>query len=389
MNTVKRMGSKVLSKPFCTNENLNKANQPVMNLNTCERHKLLVTSSFVTSSPRAFQKRLLAFILLAMGIVTSGLLQNAFAKTQPRYATTTAMEWGIAAYQQGNDELALSYFAQAWFPQTQLVGLKPVDPTPLVWQAKCYARLGQRDQSAIVLNEATALAQPGSQAYAFATKALQELFPPNTTTTEPTSLSPSFRQTLGEPSKFPSERGSPLYQWQQPIVVWVQPNMPASLSNKQAQRLQVSSQEIEHLLRQWQPALPNGIPMGVTQDATQANVRIEWVERIESPSAAVGTFTSGLTQWKVENHQLIGATVRIAVKGPSGQPRTKVALLQTTLHELGHALGLAQHSTQAGDIMAAHGVGSYHVSSNDLARLQALYSSPESTSTSTTLTVLP
>ncbi|MDH4378851.1 MAG: matrixin family metalloprotease [Vampirovibrionales bacterium] len=331
--------------------------------------------------------------MLFISLVASGLLQGLIAYSQPK-VPVTPLAWGIKAYQQGYDALALRYFKQAWVPPSQLVGLKIVDPSPLVWQAKCYARLGDVSQASEAMKQATALAQPGSQAYAFATRALLELFPSNVS--ETTAPSSTFRQTLGEPllmvhtSTIPENSTVAPHRWQHPIIVWVQPTMPAFLSPKQVQRLRVSSEEVEQLLHQWQPALPGSIPMVVTQDAILANVRIEWMDRVEPLSTAEGGFTSGLTQWQVANDgQLIGATLRIAIKSPSGQPRTKVALLQTTLHELGHALGLAEHSTQAGDIMAAHGVGSYHVSSHDLARLQALYASSDSAPTPTTLTVLP
>jgi hypothetical protein len=326
-----------------------------------------------------------------MGIVIGGLLHPAALNAQPK-RQKTLMEWGITAYQQGNDELALRYFKRAWVPQSQLVGLKIVDPTPLVWQAKCYARLGDTVQASKAMNEAAALAQPGSLSYRMATQTLKEIFPPAGSISNEDS--PTFHQHLDNPAPLNSTsfaQSKPMLsvhslRWQRPILIWVQPTMPTSLSPKQRQRLIVSPQELKQLVSQWQPALPQRLPIIVTVDASAANVRLEWVDSIEgTDTPANNAFTSGLTQWKTEAEQIEQASVKISVRGPQGQPRTKVALLQTTLHELGHALGLAQHSTQPGDIMAAHGVGSYHVSPNDLARLQALYSP----SMSTTLTVLP
>ena len=326
--------------------------------------------------------------MVAVWIGTATVLQGSIVYGQPK-VLVTPLAWGITAYNQGNDDLALRYFKQAWLPQSQLVGLKPVDPTPLVWQAKCYARLGDDQHAAQAINDATALAQPGSQAYRLATQTLQQLF--LSTGAEESTTPKGFRQVLGGNSlpvgltpASPST-SAPVRLWQKPIVVWVQPKMPAFLSLKQAQRLQVSSLEVENLLRQWQPAFPSSVSIELTDQETLAAIKIYWVEVIETSLPNTAPFNSGLTQWQVDNNQLTGATVRIAVKGPSGQARTKVALLQTTLHELGHALGLAQHSLQPGDIMAAHGVGSYHVSPNDLTRLQALYSP----AMSATLTVLP
>jgi len=357
-------------------------------VNTGERYKLLVVSHFVTSNHKVSCRKSGVALLLFIGMVVLALLHTPTMAAQPKAshqqrAPHAAMDWGVAAYQQGNDDLALRYFQQAWAPQSQLVGLKVVDPTPLVWQAKCYARLGEMTEAANRLNEALALAQPGSQAYALATKVLLELFP--SSLSEAPSVSNTYRQTLGGSPlalnrNLPSKPVGPAPLWQQPIAVWVQPEMPASLPSKQRQRLQLSTYELEGLVRQWQPALPAGLPITVTSDASVANVHIEWVDGIEKATLASpnSAFTSGLTQWQVANQQLTGAIVSIAVRGPSGQPRTKVALLQTTLHELGHVLGLAEHSTQVGDIMAAHGVGSYHVSAHDLARLQALYSPPDS-----------
>ncbi|MFN8614437.1 MAG: hypothetical protein U0003_00785 [Vampirovibrionales bacterium] len=179
----------------------------------------------------------------------------------------------------------------------------------------------------------------------------------------------------------PQVLAQPTPPWSHPLSVWVEPLSPQQhhfLSLPQQHRLAISPTQWVALLNQWQPALP--FPLTLTSQESGANIRVQWVRSIDPSSLTTPVhssdhtpFISGLTTLQHQPTGLQQATIHIALVQPSGLPRTRLALIQTALHELGHALGYTGHSPVATDVMAGHNARAFTVSQHDIALLKALY----------------
>lgn len=97
------------------------------------------------------------------------------------------------------------------------------------------------------------------------------------------------------------------------------------------------AQYVQEGLNAWSEALDGRIQYVMTNNPREANIRVNWVARFSIPDQAGETeFTIGDASVKI---QTVGYPDNV-IKG-------------NIIHELGHALGIGEHSTHNDDIMVA------------------------------------
>ncbi|MGE0201195.1 MAG: matrixin family metalloprotease [Candidatus Melainabacteria bacterium] len=102
------------------------------------------------------------------------------------------------------------------------------------------------------------------------------------------------------------------------------------------------------------------------------DVKFSWVqnpltERVSDESVPVGINVMGT--W---NHMIRYSDIQISLKNQSGRLFKEEALYSTMLHEIGHMIGLKEHSDNPADIMYPHATGT-GISERDIVTFNELY----------------
>ena len=114
-----------------------------------------------------------------------------------------------------------------------------------------------------------------------------------------------------------------------------------------------------------------------TDNESNADITAKAVNISELPQGMAGE-TSMLYRFK-ENEKdklyMQKATIRVSYNNPKDAPWSREEFIGITLHEIGHALGIMNHSGNRGDIMF-HDVSTYRkgsVSNRDINTIKKIY----------------
>lgn len=129
----------------------------------------------------------------------------------------------------------------------------------------------------------------------------------------------------------------------------------------------------------WVQAAGDPLRIQAVADPRQAQIHVRWVrsfnmrELPETQSMTQPITLTGITEPLIADGTLEEVTTTLATQDSQGQPLTPEALYPAALHEMGHALGLLEHSDQAQDVMANRTRPQTQLSLNDVARIRGLY----------------
>jgi predicted Zn-dependent protease len=161
------------------------------------------------------------------------------------------------------------------------------------------------------------------------------------------------------------ERDSSLARWADrhgvPLTVWVQASSTvADFAPAYAARVREAFQEWGTL------NLP--VRFVFTDDSTQAEVHVDWIDRFRTP-------ISGRTRWTRDDDWMItDADITLAMHHSDGEALDESSTRALALHEIGHLLGL-DHTRDSMSIMAPR-VRVRTLSSADAATVRLLYALP-------------
>jgi len=161
------------------------------------------------------------------------------------------------------------------------------------------------------------------------------------------------------------ERDSSLARWADrhgvPLTVWVQSSTSVrDFAPPYAAR-------VREAFHEW-GTLNLPIRFVFTDDSTEAEVHVNWIDRFETP-------TSGRTLWTRNDEWVItNAEITLAMHHSDGETLDQRSTRALALHEIGHLLGL-DHTRDSSSIMAPR-VRVRGLSAADAATVRLLYTLP-------------
>lgn len=160
---------------------------------------------------------------------------------------------------------------------------------------------------------------------------------------------------------------SALARWpdrqRQPIRVWVQPRpIVADWRPEYVDQARAAFERWELV------GLP--IRFAFLADSAAAEVHVTWIERF-----AADTRIGNTHRVHDQNWWIVDGDISIAMQTSTGRVLPPAVIRTTTLHEVGHLLGLG-HTSDTTSVMAARSHGVTELSGADLATVRLLYSLP-------------
>lgn len=111
---------------------------------------------------------------------------------------------------------------------------------------------------------------------------------------------------------------------------------------------------IKNAFDYWTIATKNFFSFAYTDNVKEANIRVSILDSTNSNCTEPNClFVAASTYPIVKNNILKYMDISIFTKDPFGNPFTKETIRNTTMHEIGHALGVMGHSDNTDDLMFA------------------------------------
>jgi tetratricopeptide (TPR) repeat protein len=158
-----------------------------------------------------------------------------------------------------------------------------------------------------------------------------------------------------------------------PLKVYIE-SSPVGIRNFQP----AYANQVSKALDVWSNALGHQISFAPTTNKEQADLRVSWVNNIDTKghSDDGGTaYTAGLTVPSINNNQLKYMDIKLATFDIEGSPQNAETIYAVAVHEFGHSLGLLGHSPDPADIMFARNEHVTTPSKRDNNTIRLLYSS--------------
>ena len=173
-------------------------------------------------------------------------------------------------------------------------------------------------------------------------------------------------------------------RWTSNVVTWSIASSPGTASSPFSDYIGSPYQSvIEQAFETW--AAASGLTFEEVPDSAQSDIRIGWGDFSTSSSGVVGFTASNAQNGQMQS----GAIIRLEdpsetslVTGSDGQPTyagTQAELYQVVLHEIGHALGLADNADPNSIMYYESGSANRTLDQTDLNGIQALYNPPPGT----------
>lgn len=128
---------------------------------------------------------------------------------------------------------------------------------------------------------------------------------------------------------------------------------------------------MKHSLEEWTRKTNKKIIFYYVDYPSKADIEIQFVDKIGKVAGADRAI--GVTQSKYSGKYFIKSTIQIASRSPENKKLGDDAVYTVMLHEVGHAIGLLEHSPDKLSIMHAIEDDRQEISKSDLERLQKLY----------------
>lgn len=129
-------------------------------------------------------------------------------------------------------------------------------------------------------------------------------------------------------------------------------------------------QLVKDALANWQFALNNRVMFVFMNEPTQADVIISWWNQAQT---GVEAGASGLNRLKTWGHYIAENDIYLSLHNNEGRPWTPQEMYPFALHEIGHMLGIQEHSDNPADIMAPVVSSDMHITERDIATMQRIY----------------
>lgn len=129
-------------------------------------------------------------------------------------------------------------------------------------------------------------------------------------------------------------------------------------------------QIVKDALTEWQHALDNRLIFIFLNDPSQADVVVNWWNTA-TPEVEKGA--SGLNSYQTWGKYLAKNDVFISLHSRTGEAWDSNVLYATALHELGHMIGIREHSNNPADIMYPSTTQQIHLSQRDINTMKMIY----------------
>jgi predicted Zn-dependent protease len=182
------------------------------------------------------------------------------------------------------------------------------------------------------------------------------------------------------PPNGPNSADQALYEgakWSSNVITWSLANSPGSADSPFSSYMGSQYEAlVQQALQAWGAA--SGLTFQQVSDSSQSDIRIGWGDFNTASSGVVG-----YTTYQGEQGQLQQGVI-IRLEDPSQDPiltggsslnssATQAYLYQAILHEIGHALGLADNNDPSSVMYYQAGASNTTLDSNDIAGIQTLY----------------
>ena len=154
---------------------------------------------------------------------------------------------------------------------------------------------------------------------------------------------------------------APICRWDNPkaIKTYIEPNEKKELMKK--------------AFAKWSQATNDKVVFVYISDPFNADITVKFVKDVSKDIKMERAIGAAIPQFL--GHRLVIVDILIANNAPNGAMFRKDAVYQIMLHEIGHALGLFEHSKDPKSIMYPAKVSRYQdITPEDLANLAELYS---------------
>ena len=293
-------------------------------------------------------------------------------------AMADSYDMGLKLYGEGHYNTAARFLLEA--------AKRSDNPTLHYYLADTYLKLDRFSEAQAEYQKVLAIA-PNSQAARLSQVGLQELRN-YLNGTHPKRWEQSAQTTTDQPDRY---QGGPItgenyldlvteggknIRWslkKQPLKVFIETS-PSGIRNFQPAYVN----RVRQALDVWTKVLDQQIAFMPTSNKAQADLRVTWVNGIDTRGHQdeTGTdYTAGLTLPKISGNQLQSMDIRLATFDIQGHPQSSDTIYAVAVHEFGHALGLLGHSDNPKDIMYAQNESVVIPSKRDSNTLRLLYSS--------------
>lgn len=134
--------------------------------------------------------------------------------------------------------------------------------------------------------------------------------------------------------------------------------------------------QVRKAMDAWMNALGNQISYVIVDTPDKADIRVLWVNTIDTKGFVTETgttYTAGVTLPNIQNERLTSMDVKLGTFDIRNKPQSVAEIYLLALHELGHALGLRGHSEDSKDIMFAQNQNVSALSKRDINTIRLLY----------------
>jgi tetratricopeptide (TPR) repeat protein len=165
------------------------------------------------------------------------------------------------------------------------------------------------------------------------------------------------------------------------LTRWQKERMPLKVHLSDGKDVPHYRPEYDALVREafadWSKDSDGKVSFVYTDDPDAANIDVKWTNK---PEELLTSLEGGHAATSCDGSKMLSAVITLLTTNPDGKKLTEPTLKRVMLHEVGHSLGIAGHSSGPGDIMFSTFVAnneSAGLSKRDTQTLVALYSADD------------